>query len=117
MRLLLTLLLLAVLSALVPHDSASAGLSEGRAAYARGNYEAALAELTPLAKAGDVHAQRVLGAMCRQGQGVVKNAERALHWTQEAVKQGDGGAQFNLANMYETGDLVAKNYPLAAKLY
>ena len=117
MKLLLTLLLFATLLALAPLGSATAGLSEGRAAYARGDYSSALAELTPLAKAGNVHAQRMLGAMYRQGHGVAKNAERALHWTREAVKQGDGGAQFNLANMYETGDLVAKNFPLAAKLY
>mgnify|MGYP005629668057 FL=1 len=117
MKLLLTLLLMAVLIALAPYGSASAGLSEGRAAYARGDYSTAISEFTALAEAGNAYAQRMLGAMYRQGQGVAKNAEHALYWTQKAVKQGDGGAQFNLANMYETGDLVAKNFPLAAKLY
>jgi S1-C subfamily serine protease len=120
MRPILTLLLIAALTALTalaPHGGAQAGLSEGRAAYARGDYSTALAEFTPLAKAGNVHAQRMLGAMYRQGQGTAKDAGRALYWTQEAVKRGDGGAQFNLANMYETGDTVAKNLALAAKWY
>ncbi len=96
MKLLLTLLLFATLLALAPLGSATAGLSEGRAAYARGDYSSALAELTPLAKAGNAHAQRMLGAMYRQGHGVAKNAERALHWTREAVKQGDGGGRANI---------------------
>ena len=78
----------------MPHGTAKAGLEEGRA-----DYGAALNELMPLAKAGNARAQRMLGILYRQGQGVAKNAERALHWTQEAVKQGDAGAQFNLANM------------------
>ena len=33
------------------------------------------------------------------------------------MKQGDGAAQFNLGNMYETGDTVVKNFPLAGKWY
>ena len=78
-----------------------------------------LAALAPLsgAKTGNVHAQRILGAMYRQDQGVAKDGERARFWTREAVMQGDGSAQFNLANMYEAGDMVAKNLPLAAKWY
>jgi len=46
-----------------------------------------------------------------------KDAERALYWTQQAVAQGDAPAQFNLANMYETSDTVARNIALAAKHY
>jgi S1-C subfamily serine protease len=34
---------------------------------------------------------------------VAKNAERALHWTQEAVKQGDAGAQYRLGVFYLEG--------------
>ena len=117
MRLLVTSLLIAACAALTPFAGARAGLSEGRAAYAQGDYATAVAELTPLAKAGEPNAQRLLGVMYRQGQGVAKNGERALHWTQQAVAQGDAAAQFNLANMYEAGDMVAKNFALAAKYY
>jgi TPR repeat protein len=99
MRSLFALFAFAARMALMPHGTAKAGLEEGRAAYARADYGAALNELMPLAKAGNAHAQRMLGILYRQGQGVAKNAERALHWTQEAVKQGDAGAHFNLANM------------------
>ena len=106
-----------ILAAAFAAPVAAGPFEEGGAAYARGDYSTALAELTPLAKAGNVHAQRMLGAMYRQGQGTAKDAGRALYWTQEAVKRGDGGAQFNLANMYETGDTVAKNLALAAKWY
>ena len=117
MRLLLTSLLIMVCAALAPVGGAQAGLREGRAASARGDYAAALVEILPLAEAGEANAQRLLGIMYRQGKGVAKDGERALYWTQQAVKQGDGAAQFNLANMYETGDTVAKNLALAAKWY
>jgi hypothetical protein len=117
MRLLLTSLLIMVCAALAPVAGAQAGLRESRAAYARGDYAAALAEISPLAEAGEAGAQRLLGIMYRQGKGVAKDGERALYWTQQAVKQGDGPAQFNLANMYEAGDAVAKNLALAAKWY
>lgn len=50
----------------MPHGTAKAGLEEGRAAYARADYCAALNELMPLAKAGNAHAQRMLGIRYRQ---------------------------------------------------
>ena len=117
MKLFVISLLIAAGVALAPLAGAEAGLAEGRAAYAKGDYATALEEILPLAEAGNADAQRLLGVMCRQGQGVAKDAERALHWTQQAVAQGDAPAQFNLANMYETGDTVAKNIALAAKHY
>ena len=117
MKLLVTSLLIAACAALTPLAGARAGLSEGRAAYAQGDFTAALAEIMPLAEAGEPNAQRLLGVMYRQGQGVTKDGERALYWTQQAVAQGNVAAQFNLANMYEAGDIVAKNFALAAKYY
>ena len=73
--------------------------------------------MTSLLIAGNADAQRLLEVMYRQGQGGAKDAERALYWTQQAVAQGDAPAQFNLANMYETSDTVARNIALAAKHY
>ena len=108
MKLFMTSLLIAAIVALAPLAGAEAGLREGRAAYAQGDYATALEEILPLADA-----QRLLGVMCRQGQGAAKDAERALYWTQQAVAQGDAPAQFNLANMYEAGDTVAQ-YRLGA---
>jgi len=90
MKLFTTSLLIAVLMALAPLASAEAGLAEGRAAYAGSNFAAALEEVLPLAEAGNVDAQRLLGVMYRQ---------------------------FNLANMYEVSDTVTKNIALAAKHY
>ena len=117
MKLFMTSLLIAAIVALAPLAGAEAGLREGRAVYAQGDYATALVEILPLAEAGNADAQRLLGVMYRQGQGVAKDAERALYWTQQAVAQGDAPAQFNLANMYETGDTVARNIALAAKHY
>ena len=117
MNLFMTSLLIAAIVALAPLAGAEAGLREGRAAYAQGDYATALEEILPLAEAGNADAQRLLGVMYRQGQGVAKDAERALYWTQQAVAQGDAPAQFNLANMYETGDTVTRNIALAAKHY
>ena len=49
---LFTSLLLVALLAWAPLGAAQAGLREGNAAYARGDYSAALAEILPLAEAG-----------------------------------------------------------------
>ncbi len=120
MKLFVTALLIAaamLLALLAPGAIAEADLKEGRAAYARGDFVAAAAELRPAAEAGAAGAQRLLGVMYRRGEGVTKDGERALYWTRQAAGQGDGPAQFNLANMYETGDTVAKDLTLAAKYY
>jgi hypothetical protein len=66
MRSLFALFAFAARMALMPHGTAKAGLEEGRAAYARADYGAALNELMPLAKAGSAHAQRMLGILYRQ---------------------------------------------------
>ena len=79
----MTSLLIAAIVALAPLAGAEAGLREGRAAYAKGDYTTALEEILPLAEAGNADAQRLLGVMYRQGQGVAKDAERALYWTQQ----------------------------------
>ena len=69
MKLFMTSLLIAAIVALAPLAGAEAGLREGHAAYAQGDYATALEEIQPLAEAGNADAQRLLGVMCRQAKG------------------------------------------------
>ncbi len=69
----------------MPLAGARAGLSEGRAAYAHRDCAAALAEIITLAKACEPNAQHLLGVIYRQRQGVTKDGDRALYWTEQAV--------------------------------
>ena len=66
MKLFMTSLLIAAIVALAPLAGAEAGLREGRAAYAQGDYTTALEEILPLAEAGNADAQRLLGVMYPQ---------------------------------------------------
>ena len=65
MKLFMTSLLIAAIVALAPLAGAEAGLREGRAAYAQGDYATALEEILPLAEAGNADAQRLLGVTYR----------------------------------------------------
>ena len=58
MKLFMTSLLIAAIVALAPLAGAEAGLREGRAADAQGDYATALEEILPLAEAGNADAQR-----------------------------------------------------------
>jgi hypothetical protein len=56
LALVLSRLLAALLLALLPLGDAAAGLKEGQAAYTRGDYAEAAAEIVPLAEAGEAAA-------------------------------------------------------------
>ena len=49
---------------------------------------------------GNPSAQRVLGLMYLNGQGVQKDDAKAVAWFLKAAAQGDVDAQFNLGGMY-----------------
>ncbi len=55
-----------------------AGLSEGKAAYKRGDYATAIREFHPLARQGSDDAQFFLGHMYRYGLGVLPLGARAI---------------------------------------
>ena len=57
---------------------AAAGMAEAEAAYDRGDYETAHAELRPLAEAGHAAAQLYLGVMSENGQGLPRDDAAAL---------------------------------------
>ena len=69
------------------------------------------------AEQGDPEAQKTLGNMYRDGQGVAENAEQAVYWFRKAAEQGHAGGQNNLGIMYENGNGVAKDEEQALSWY
>ena len=59
---------------------------KGFAAYQAGNYATALQEFGPLAEAGDVSAQTLLGNMYRKGE--IGNPVRGSYSTRSAISSG-----------------------------
>ena len=82
---------------------AAAGLDEGKAAGARGDYRAAVRELEPLATAGDMDAELALAGMYRDARGATKSYERAALWFRRAAEQGSVEAQYQLAYIHYAG--------------
>jgi TPR repeat protein len=110
--------LAALLLALAAAPAARAGMEDGLAAYQRGDYRAAVAALLPVAKTGQARAQFYLGQMYRQGQGgLPKDAKTAAEWYARAGAQGLVVAQYNLAQMYRTGDGVPRDPGRAVRWY
>lgn len=96
---------------------ALAGLSEGLAAYDRGDYATALRELAPAAAAGAPFAQYDLARMYFSGEGVPRDSAAGLKWLRQAAAAGIGLAQYQLGACYEWGISVAQNYGEAASWY
>jgi TPR repeat protein len=47
--------------------------------------------------------------MYANGEGVPKDAAKAVEWYRKAAEQGNAHAQFNLARMYDVGEGVPKD--------
>lgn len=69
------------------------------------------------AEAGDAGAQFNLGLMYDNGEGVPKDAAKAVEWYQKAAAQGDASAQNNLGWMYDNGEGVSKDAVKAVAWY
>ncbi|MFQ5618655.1 MAG: tetratricopeptide repeat protein [Rhodospirillales bacterium] len=106
--------LLAAALFLVAASAVRAGYDEGMAAYQRGDFVTAANEFLPLARDGDVRAQRNLGYLYEKGKGVPQDHREAVSWYRKAAEKGDPKAQFNLAIMYFNGDGIVRNYRQAA---
>ena len=102
-------LFVAITFALAVHGSAMAGFTEGANAYNAHNYELALKEITPLAKAGNPDAQHLLGLMYYMGRGVERDYKQALAWHRKAAQQGKADAQYVVGAMYYTGNSVPQD--------
>ena len=66
------------------------------------------------AEAGDRLAQRNLGLMYEEGEGVERDYERAAQWYRRAAAQGDPVAQNKLGRLYSYGFGVPHDYRRAA---
>lgn len=97
--------------------AAAATLAEGVNALEQKRYSEALEIFVPLANAGDSEAQRRLGEMAYNGQGVKKNFDAASKWNELAAAGGDRVAMYNLGYLYERGEGVAKNLDTAIDWY
>ena len=110
-------MLLAVGILLITSLPVEADFDAGLAAYKRGDYATALRELRPLAEQGDASAQRYVGYMYDNGQGVPQNDAEAVKWYRKAAEQGNAHAQHNLGYMYSHGKGVPQDYAEAAKWF
>jgi TPR repeat protein len=67
---------------------AQAGMKDGMAAYARGDYPTAIELLKEPASNGDKQAQALLGYMDDAGLGTEENDAEAVKWYENAALQG-----------------------------
>lgn len=94
-----------------------AGLDEGIAAWARGEYATALRELRPLAEQGHATAQYHLGEMYNLGLGVPQDDGEAVKWYRRAAEQGYADAQFMLGLMYLDGKGVPQDHQATVRWF
>ena len=84
-------------------------------AYHAGDFATALKEWRPLAEQGNAKAQKNLGVMYDNGNGVLQDYAEALKWYRLAAEQGNVGAQSNLGVMYHKGEGVLQDDAEAVK--
>lgn len=106
-------IIIAITFAIGLQHSAMAGFTEGATAYNARNYAVALHEVTPLAKAGHVEAQHLLGLMYYMGRGVARDYRLAMYWHRKAADQGKADAQYVVGAMYYTGNAVPQDHKAA----
>lgn len=76
---------------------------EGKAAFEKHDYRAALLNWQPRAERGDASAQNGLGRIYFFGLGVSPDFEQGVHWFRKAADQNDPHAQQNLGLAYSLG--------------
>jgi uncharacterized protein len=81
------------------------------------NYEEAAKWFRLAAEQGDVVAERYLGAMYANGQGIARDDREAVKWYGRAAEQGDADAQASLAAMYSAARGTSQNYVQAHKWF
>ena len=86
--------------------------------YNSGGYIKALNTFYTLAKKDDAKAQYNVGLIYANGKGVQKDLDKAKKWYEKAAKQGNGPAQYNLAQLYHSaGETDAHGYEKARYWY
>jgi len=71
----------------------------GRAAYVRGEYQAAIIELTPYAEQGNAEAQYLLGASYANASPPEQDFFKAEKWLKAAAEQGHTDAMVDIAKL------------------
>ena len=74
-----------------------------------------VAQLKPLAEAGNELAQFELGNMYSNGRGVTQDFAEAVKWYRLSADQGYADAQYNLGLMYNNGQGVPQDFAEAVK--
>lgn len=88
-------------------------MTDGKTAYDRGDYKAAIENWQLLIKDGRAEGLYLLGVMYAEGKGVAQNHVRAFELYSEAAERNHVGAQYNLGNQYATGEGVARDFSKA----
>ncbi|MGY3387909.1 TPR repeat protein [Bradyrhizobium sp. USDA 3311] len=105
--------MMALLVALAP--ARADAIASARSAYAHGDYQKAVRQLTPLALRGDAQAQATLGFMYENGFGAPKAYNAAVGLYIQAANAGIPFAQAMLGLMYDKGHGVRRDVVLAYK--
>ena len=90
---------------------------EAYAVYKMGRYEEAFQAWLALAKKGNAQGILNVANMYLAGEGVPKNAEKALVWYKKGAEQGDPHCLLNLAKAYETGDGIKADRKTAEQYF
>jgi uncharacterized protein len=93
----------------------ASAFTRATAAYARGDYVAAVNVLTPLALRGDANAQAFLGFMYENGFGAPQAYDAAADLYIQAAIRGNPFGQAMLGLMYDKGHGVPQDFILAYK--
>ena len=80
-----------------------AGVEEGRDFMEANQYEAAMQEFLPAARAGNADAEELIGVLYALGLGVPRDDVRAFEWYLRASMKGHPGAQSGIGWYYEVG--------------
>ena len=86
-------------------------------AYSAGCDYANVGSCLAAAQKGDAEAEKLLGLMYINGQGVVKDYRQAAKWFVKSARKGNVSALYNLGVMYSKGDGLAKDYKKAMEMY
>ena len=100
-----------------PAGPVVADFDNGMVLFEQGRFEAAGAELLPLAETGDARAQYVLGVIYQNGLSGKVDPQTAASWFRRAAKQGYVEAQVELGRMYREGDGVDQDPSEMIKWY
>ena len=103
--------------AMAQSDTWSAELNDGVRAFEARRYPEAINILLPLANSGDAEAQRIIGEMSFNGQGMKRNFLAAFKWNELSAESGNKIAQYNLGYLYENGEGVAQSKTKASDWY